>query len=50
MIANRFIVHNRVHDEFVERFVDRVRNLKMGDPNDPDTAIGPIINRPLAKG
>ncbi len=44
MIANRLILHDRIHDEFVERFVDRVRSLKMGDPNDPDTAIGPIIN------
>ena len=44
MIANRLILHNRLHDEFVEHFVDRVRSLKMGDPNDPDTAICPIIN------
>ena len=41
---NRLIVDERVYDEFVDRFVDRVRNLKMGDPNDPDTDIGPIIN------
>lgn len=44
MIANRLIVDERVHDEFVNRFVERVSNLKVGDPNDPDTAIGPIIN------
>ncbi len=45
MSINRFIVDRRVHDEFVNRFVDRVRKLKVGDPNDPDTAIGPIIDR-----
>lgn len=39
MIANRLILHDRIHDEFVEDFVDRVRSLKMGDPNDPDTAM-----------
>jgi aldehyde dehydrogenase (NAD+) len=44
MSVNRLIVDERVHDEFVERFVERVRNLKMGDPNEPDTAIGPIID------
>ncbi len=44
MSINRLIVDERVYDEFVDRFVDRVRNLKMGDPNDPDTDIGPIIN------
>lgn len=45
MSINRLIVDERVYDEFVDRFVDRVRNLKMGDPNDPDTDIGPIIDR-----
>jgi len=45
MIANRIVVDRSVHDEFVERFVDRVRALRVGDPNDPTTAIGPIINR-----
>ena len=44
MSINRLIVDERVYDEFVDRFIDRVRNLKMGDPNDPDTDIGPIIN------
>ena len=44
MSINRLIVDERVYDEFVERFVERVRNLKIGDPNEPDTDIGPIIN------
>ncbi|BDI20500.1 aldehyde dehydrogenase (plasmid) [Nostoc cf. commune SO-36] len=44
MSINRLIVDERVHDEFVNRFVDRVRNLKIGDPNQADTDIGPIIN------
>jgi aldehyde dehydrogenase (NAD+) len=45
MIANRIIVMDKIHDEFVRRFVERVGALKVGDPNDPDTVIGPIINR-----
>ncbi|BAY09115.1 aldehyde dehydrogenase family protein [Calothrix sp. NIES-2098] len=44
MSINRIIVDELVHDEFVDRFVDRVRNLKLGDPNDPDTEIGPIVD------
>jgi aldehyde dehydrogenase (NAD+) len=44
MIANRFIVDDRVYDEFVGRFADRARALKVGNPDDPDTMIGPIIN------
>lgn len=42
---NRIIVEDGIYDEFVERFVDHVKTLKVGDPNDPNTAIGPIINK-----
>ncbi len=45
MSVNRLIVDQRVHDEFVDRFVDRVRQLKMGNPHDLDTVIGPIIDQ-----
>jgi aldehyde dehydrogenase (NAD+) len=44
MSINRLIVDERVYDEFVDRFVDRVRHLKVGDPDDPNTDIGPIID------
>jgi len=44
MIANRLIIDRTIHDEFVERFVERVRRLRVGDPSDPETDIGPIIN------
>jgi aldehyde dehydrogenase (NAD+) len=42
--ANRLIVDARLYDEFVERFTARVGQLKYGDPNQPDTVIGPVIN------
>jgi aldehyde dehydrogenase (NAD+) len=45
MIANRFIVDERVYDEFADRFVDKVKRLKVGDPDADDTMIGPIINK-----
>lgn len=41
---NRIIVDASIHDAFVERFVERVKGLKVGDPSDADTVIGPIIN------
>jgi aldehyde dehydrogenase (NAD+) len=44
MSVNRFVVDASVHDAFVERFVERVKRLKYGDPAAVDTAIGPIIN------
>jgi aldehyde dehydrogenase (NAD+) len=43
--TNRIVVDAKIHDEFVDRFTAHVRGLKYGDPNDPDTVIGPIINQ-----
>jgi aldehyde dehydrogenase (NAD+) len=50
MIANRFVVDDEVHDEFTERFADRVRHLKYGNPDEPDTIVGPIINESQLNG
>jgi aldehyde dehydrogenase (NAD+) len=44
MAINRILVDARCHDEFVERFAKRAAALKPGDPADPATDIGPIIN------
>jgi aldehyde dehydrogenase (NAD+) len=44
MIANRVIVEDAVHDEFVERLQARVEELTVGDPSDEGTDLGPIIN------
>jgi aldehyde dehydrogenase (NAD+) len=44
MSTNRIVVDAKIHDEFVERFTSHVRTLKYGNPHDPDTVIGPIIN------
>jgi len=44
MAVNRIIVVESVHDDFVERFVKKVRSLKVGDPREADTFIGPIVN------
>jgi aldehyde dehydrogenase (NAD+) len=45
MAINRLIVDEPLYERFIERFTDRVRNLKYGDPNQPDTMVGPIINQ-----
>ncbi|GGR93289.1 MULTISPECIES: aldehyde dehydrogenase family protein [Streptomyces] len=44
MAANRVLVDRSVHEEFTEKFVAKVRSLKVGDPRDPQTVIGPVIN------
>ena len=41
---NRIIVDERVHDDFLDRYVARVKSLNFGNPDEPDTLIGPIIN------
>lgn len=45
MIANRLIIHERLYEAFAERFADRVEQLRVGDPDAPDTMIGPVINQ-----
>lgn len=40
MATNRVIVDASVHDEFVDRFVEQARALRVGDPRDPATQIG----------
>ncbi|MDI1457937.1 aldehyde dehydrogenase family protein [Streptomyces sp. ATE26] len=44
MAANRVLVDRSVAEEFTEKFVAKVRTLKTGDPRDPQTVIGPVIN------
>ncbi|WP_334185500.1 aldehyde dehydrogenase family protein [Novosphingobium sp.] len=44
MSANRIIVDNAIADEFIDRFVTHARSLGHGNPADPKTVIGPLIN------
>jgi succinate-semialdehyde dehydrogenase / glutarate-semialdehyde dehydrogenase len=40
--AKRFIVHTDVYDAFAEKFVGRMRLLRVGDPLDPEVQVGPL--------
>ena len=40
--AKRFIVAESIADEFERRFVERMKALKIGDPMDPATELGPL--------
>lgn len=40
--AKRFIVHERVYDEFARLFVEQMASVVVGDPADPSTQIGPL--------
>jgi aldehyde dehydrogenase (NAD+) len=46
MAGSRLIVHAGVHDELVRLVADRASRIKLGDPNDPDTEMGPVANGP----
>jgi vanillin dehydrogenase len=45
MASSRIIVEAPLYDAFVERFVAKARTIKVGDPRDPATVIGPLIRR-----
>ena len=45
--AKRFIVHERIADDFEQRFVRAMAALKVGDPMDPETQVGPLASRQL---
>ncbi|CDQ21555.1 aldehyde dehydrogenase (NAD+) [Halobacillus karajensis] len=45
MSLNRIIIHENIHDIFVEKFKEKVESLKAGDPSEKDTVIGPLINK-----
>ena len=42
--SDRFLVHESVHDEFVEKLVERVKSMKVGPGLDPSTTMGPLIS------
>jgi succinate-semialdehyde dehydrogenase / glutarate-semialdehyde dehydrogenase len=43
--ANRIYVQSPVYDEFVARITDAVRGLKVGSGLEPDSKVGPLIER-----
>jgi acyl-CoA reductase-like NAD-dependent aldehyde dehydrogenase len=44
MCARRIIVDECLYDDFAVRFVERAAALPVGDPADPATVVGPVIN------
>ena len=47
--TQRILVHDKVYDQFVSRFAPAVQALKVGDPLDPATDVGPLIDRANAE-
>jgi succinate-semialdehyde dehydrogenase / glutarate-semialdehyde dehydrogenase len=42
--AKRFIVHASIHDDFLRRFTAGMQALRVGDPLDPATQLGPLAS------
>ncbi|WP_433189881.1 aldehyde dehydrogenase [Actinoallomurus sp. CA-150999] len=42
LAGSRLLVHASVHDALLERIVDRAKKVRLGDPADPETDVGPV--------
>ena len=42
--SKRFLVHEDIVDEFTEKLTDALSKLKLGDPFDTETKIGPLVS------
>lgn len=47
--AERILVHESIHDEFVRKLVERTKKVKTGDPMNEETDMGPLNNEPSAR-
>lgn len=44
MALNRIIVHRKIYDQFIDAFTKKAAVIKTGNPAEPDTFVGPLIN------
>lgn len=43
--GTRVFVHASIHDAFVDQLAERTRAIRVGDPFDPETQLGPLVSR-----
>jgi succinate-semialdehyde dehydrogenase/glutarate-semialdehyde dehydrogenase len=48
--AKRFIVHEQIAQTFINHFVQNMAGLKVGDPLDPTTDVGPLATKDVLDG
>jgi aminomuconate-semialdehyde/2-hydroxymuconate-6-semialdehyde dehydrogenase len=44
LCGSRVLVHESIYDEFVPQFVQKVSEMKVGDPADPEVSLGAVIS------
>ena len=49
MSTERIVIDRSVAEEFAERLAERASSLRVGDPREPDTQIGPLVNEAAVK-
>lgn len=42
---SRFFVHSKIASAFIDAFVETAKSLRLGDPMDPETDMGPLVNQ-----
>ncbi|EIM81827.1 aldehyde dehydrogenase [Stereum hirsutum FP-91666 SS1] len=45
MAGSRIFVQSGIYDEFLKRFTEKTRSLKLGDPFDADAYQGPVVSK-----
>lgn len=48
--GKRFLIADSIYDKFVSQFVERMKALKLGDPLDPATEVGPLATPAIREG
>ena len=48
--AKRFFISDKVYNDFLRQFVERMRTLKIGDPREETTEIGPLASEQILNG
>jgi len=43
LAGTRLYVQHKIYDRFLERYLERVRNLRVGDPQSRESDLGPLI-------
>lgn len=42
--GSRLFVHEKIYDEFMARLIEKAKKIKLGDPKDFNTGMGPLIS------
>jgi glyceraldehyde-3-phosphate dehydrogenase (NADP+) len=47
--VQRMFLHESIYDSFLERFIEAARTIRIGDPLDPETELGPMVDEAAAR-